>query len=82
MFWRLEHKNKSWVFPLPKSTIYVFSELGQISLIITFHGFNEKTKVDYDIYGLSPFNCFKQSQVSLSNFLINIVDMVPKIMLS
>jgi len=51
MFWRLEHKNKSWVFPLPKSIIYVFSELGQISLIITFYGFNEKMKVDYDIYG-------------------------------
>jgi hypothetical protein len=51
MFWRLEHKNKSWVFPLPKSTIYVFSELGQISLIITSYGFNEKMKVDYDIYG-------------------------------
>jgi hypothetical protein len=44
-------QEESWVFPLPKSTIYVFSELQQSSLIVTFNGFNEKMKVDYDIFG-------------------------------
>ncbi len=39
------HKKKSWVFPLPKSTMF-FSEMGQSSLICNLHGFGKKGLVD------------------------------------
>jgi hypothetical protein len=37
---------------------YVFSEMGQSSLICNLHRFSKKRLVDYDIFSEIFFNCF------------------------